>query len=183
MRPHRAAVLTFIALMAVTILNLVIPWIVKQVIDVGLVRGSTPTSSGRIPHRRHQRCGRSSPSASGMAWSVVSLSRSTCAMPCTITSTAQLHLSRTRRPASSCADGGGCQRRPAVPGRRPAGRMSLVIMLVIIIGILVSINLRLALLTLPPMPSWRSWSFRAGDAPRCAASSGVCAVSTVLRRT
>lgn len=157
MRPHRrAAVLTFLALMAVTILNLVIPWIVAQVIDVGLVRGERAyliraafliagISALRSLFSIGQRYG---------------MERVGQLISFDVRNALYDHIQRLSFTYHAHAQTGQLMSRMAEDvnavqrflGVGLLDALSAVIMLVIIIGILVSINLRLALLTLLPMP-------------------------------
>ncbi len=157
MRPHRrAAVLTFLALMAVTILNLIIPWIVAQVIDVGLVRGERAyliqaafliagISALRSLFSIGQRYG---------------MERVGQLISFDVRNALYDHIQRLSFTYHAHAQTGQLMSRMAEDvnavqrflGVGLLDALSAVIMLVIIIGILVSINLRLALLTLLPMP-------------------------------
>jgi len=157
MRPHRrAAVLTFIALMAVTILNLVIPWIVKQVIDVGLVRGE----HAYLIQAAFLIAGISALRSLFSVGQRYGMERVGQLISFDVRNALYDHIQRLSFTYHAHAQTGQLMSRMAEDvnavqrflGVGLLDALSAVIMLVIIIGILVSINLRLALLTLLPMP-------------------------------
>ncbi|OQA46582.1 MAG: putative multidrug export ATP-binding/permease protein [Chloroflexi bacterium ADurb.Bin325] len=157
MQPHRrAAALTFLCLMIVTVLNLIIPWIVAQVIDIGLGKGEkayliqaalliVAISAFRSLVSIGQRYG---------------MERVGQLISFDLRNALYDHIQRLSFTYHAHAQTGQLMSRMAEDvnsvqrflGVGLLDALSALIMLVIIIGILVAMNPRLALLTLLPMP-------------------------------